>query len=429
MRHCRLILALAVMALTLPVARGEFTLERCKELARENYPAVARLGIIEATKGYDLSNAAKSWLPQVGVTAQGAWQNEVMKLPEILTGILASQGMDYPGIKQWQYKAGVDVTQQIWDGGRVSARRSVAESEAEVSLKSTENQLYEVEARVEQIYFGILLIDRRIECNRLTSELMDSTLARVKSLVANGVAMRSDADEVEASRLSMSQQRVQLDAMRRGYMAMMQIFTGEDFSGEKPAIPAESGARESAWNHPQLSVFEARQRELESRRKMLDAGLRPTLGAFLSGYYGYPRLNYFKSMQSENPAFTFMAGVKLSWNIGALYTRGNDIRKLEKAAGSVAVDREVFEFNNRLENVKLENDIASLRELLDSDRRMVELRRSVRMAAESKLRNGVIDTTDLLTKITDEQLAEVALATREIEMLQNVYQLNYNINK
>ena len=95
----------------------------------------------------------------------------------------------------------------------------------------------------------------------------------------------------------------------------------------------------------------------------------------------------------------------------------------------MAVDREVFEFNNRLENVKLENDIASLRELLDSDRRMVELRRSVRVAAESKLRNGVIDTTDLLTKITDEQLAEVALATREIEMLQNVYQLNHNINK
>ena len=241
--------------------------------------------------------------------------------------------------------------------------------------------------------------------------------------------MRSDADEVEASRLSMSQQRVELDAMRRGYMAMMQIFTGVDFSGENPAIPAESVARESAWNHPQLSVFDARQRELESRRKMLDAGLRPSLGAFLSGYYGYPRLNYFKSMQSENPAFTFMAGVKLSWNIGALYTRGNDIRKLEKAAGSVAVDREVFEFNNRLENVKLENDIASLRELLDSDRRMVELRRSVRVAAESKLRNGVIDTTDLLTKITDEQLAEVALATREIEMLQNVYQLNHNINK
>ena len=58
MRHCRLILAAVVMALTLPVARGEFTLERCKELARDNYPAVARLGIIKATKGYDLSNAA-----------------------------------------------------------------------------------------------------------------------------------------------------------------------------------------------------------------------------------------------------------------------------------------------------------------------------------------------------------------------------------
>ena len=43
--------------------------------------------------------------------------------------------------------------------------------------------------------------------------------------------------------------------------------------------------------------------------------------------------------------------------------------------------------------------------------------------------NGVIDTTDLLQKITDEANARSARSAREIELLKAIYQLKYTINR
>ena len=63
------------------------------------------------------------------------------------------------------------------------------------------------------------------------------------------------------------------------------------------------------------------------------------------------------------------------------------------------------------------------------DDRIVALRRSVREAAESKLRNGVIDTNDLLQKITDEAAAATARSAREIELLKSIYELKHTLNR
>ena len=66
---------------------------------------------------------------------------------------------------------------------------------------------------------------------------------------------------------------------------------------------------------------------------------------------------------------------------------------------------------------------------LDADDRIVQLRRAVREAAESKLRNGVIDTNDLLRKITEEATAATARSAREIELVKTIYELKHTINR
>jgi outer membrane protein TolC len=70
-----------------------------------------------------------------------------------------------------------------------------------------------------------------------------------------------------------------------------------------------------------------------------------------------------------------------------------------------------------------------LQETLESDKRIVELRRSVRMAAESKLKNGIINVTDLIQKINDENTAEINKTTHEIELLQTIYRLKNTLNQ
>ena len=63
------------------------------------------------------------------------------------------------------------------------------------------------------------------------------------------------------------------------------------------------------------------------------------------------------------------------------------------------------------------------------DSRIVELRTNVRRAAESQLTNGVIDTTDLLGKLTDENRARLDASYHRIQLLQHIYQLKHTVNQ
>ena len=155
----------------------------------------------------------------------------------------------------------------------------------------------------------------------------------------------------------------------------------------------------------------------------------PRLGFFAQGYYGYPGLDYMQSMMNSDWSWNAMLGVKLSWNFGAYYTQKNNLNKLRTSRQQVEVQRDVFLFNMNLQAAQANGDIARLRKAIADDDRIVALRRSVREAAESKLWNGIIDTHDLLSKITDESTASMARSMREIELLKAIYEYKHTINR
>lgn len=178
-----------------------------------------------------------------------------------------------------------------------------------------------------------------------------------------------------------------------------------------------------------MAWFDARIDLLSAQERQLKSATRPRFGLFAQGYYGYPGLDFFRSMISPDWTWNALVGVRMSWNFGGYYTRKNSLNKLRTAKEQIEVKRDIFLFNNRLECVEENGEIARLRRALADDDRIVALRRSVREAAESKLRNGVIDTDDLLRKITDENLAVMARSAREIELLKKIYELKHTLNR
>ena len=106
------------------------SVERCKEMAREHYPLIRRYGLIEQSRDYTLSNAARAWLPQVTLSGQATLQSDVVSWPEEFESMLAMQGLDMPGIRRDQYKVQIDVQQTLWDGGKSRTDRAIAEGEA-----------------------------------------------------------------------------------------------------------------------------------------------------------------------------------------------------------------------------------------------------------------------------------------------------------
>lgn len=210
---------------------------RMPATCRENYPEIRQYDLVHQTEQYNLSNAARAWIPQIAFSAQATWQTDAPNFPKELTGMLAQQGLEIPGLRKDQYKVALELNQTIWDGGKSVADKRIARAEAAEQKTMTDVDLYELEGRVDDLYFGILLLDERIAQTNLTLNLLRSNLEKVRALQRNGVAMQSDADVLEAELLSVGQQLIQFESSCDSYRRMLGIFTDKRWAIESCSVP------------------------------------------------------------------------------------------------------------------------------------------------------------------------------------------------
>ena len=419
---------LLLMVLTALVARAQ-TLDECCRLARNHYPEIRQYDLIAETEQYNISNAARAWIPQVVLSGQATYQSATPTYPEAFNQMIAANGLDMSGIRKDQYKVAIDVSQNIWDGGQSKANREIAEAEAAVERSRVDVSLYDLQSRIQNLYFGILLLDERVAQTETLIEVLDANLNRMRTYYRNGVAMQSDVDAVEAELLTARQTLSQVEASRASYRRMLEVFIGQPLTDKTLIRPTMVEVASRTSQRPELAMFEAQSNKLAAQRKAITTSVMPRFSAFAQGYYGYPGLDMFKSMVSSEWTLNGIVGVRMSWNIGAFYTKKNNLSKLDAAERQIAVQRDVFLFNTGMQTTQDDGEIARLRSAIEDDNRIVELRRSVRMAAESKLENGVIDATDLLRKIADETTATLNRSTHEIELLQVTYRLKTTLNQ
>lgn len=425
----KLYVILALSLLTGIPLSAQVTLEECVKLAQDNYPLIRKYNLLEQTKDVNLSDIHKSWLPQINVYGQGTVQNETPSFPESLTELISQTGTSISGLNEWQYKIGVDLSQNIWDGGASKSQRRMERAEDTERKAALDVQLYAIRQRVEDLYFGILLIEEQAEQTRAMHSLLQSNLDKLQAMLDNGTALQSDVDMVEAQCLGTAQQLTQAESTAKSYRKVLEIFTGKSITGQELVRPDATLPQDLLPARPELRHFEAQLQANEARNASITAGLMPRIGLFAQAYYGYPGLDYFESMMNRDLSFNLLAGVKVSWNIGAFYHKKNDRQKLRLSSDHIAVERDVFLFNTSMQTRSQLDRIDELKAVMAKDDRIVELRQNVRMAAESQLDNGVIDATALLTKLTDEKQARLNASYHEIQLLQSIYQLKYTLNQ
>ncbi len=405
------------------------SLEECRRLAREHYPEIRQYNLIKHTEQYNLSNAASAWIPQIIISGQATYQTETPTFPDAFDPIFQANNLDMSGLKKEQYKIGIDISQNIWDGGQSMAEKAVAKAEAIEEQSRVDVTLYDLQSRVDNLYFGVLLLDERLAQTEAQINILESNLSRMRSYLKNGVAMQSDVDAMEAELLTARQTMRQVESSRASYRRMLELFIGRTLTDEKLTRPPMVSLNSRYSARPELDLFDAQENKLMAQRKLINSALSPRFGVFAQFYYGYPGLDIFKSMSSSDWTPNAIVGVRMAWNIGSLYTRKNNLDKLKVIEKRIGIQRDIFLFNTQIQSTQDDGEIIRLRKAVEDDDRIVELRRSVRMAAESQLENGIIDATDLLRKITDETTAELNRSTHEIELLQAIYRLKTVLNQ
>ncbi|MGP1544724.1 MAG: TolC family protein [Prevotella intermedia] len=415
-----------VLLMLASVAQAQ-TLEECQQAAEKNYPIIKQYGLIAQTTELTVKNIQKGWLPQITASAQATYQSDVVSWPENMQRMYQQMGLNMKGLTKDQYKIGVDLQQIIYDGGAIGSQRSIARQEGKVQEAQTEANLYQVRKRVNEMYFSLLLLDEQIRLNDDVKALLLSSEKKLAAMVKGGTAATSDFDNVKAERLSVAQQNESLKSQRQMLQRMLSVFCGIEISNpEKPAAVETSA---SANNRPEIRLFDKQLKLAEVQEKALDTKLRPTLGLYAQGYYGYPGLNMFEDMISRKWSLNGIVGIKLSWNIGALYTHKNDKAKLKAQRELIENAREVFLFNNNMEQIQQTENVSRYRTMMQGDDEIIALRTNVRKAAESKLAHGIIDVNSLLREINNENAAKTQQAIHEIDMLKEMYNLKYTNNE
>ena len=403
------------------------TLEECQQAAEKNYPIIKQYGLIAQTTELAVKNIQKGWLPQITASAQATYQSDVVSWPENMQRMYQQMGLNMKGLTKDQYKIGVDLQQIIYDGGAIGSQRSIARQEGKVQEAQTEANLYQVRKRVNEMYFSLLLLDEQIRLNDDVKALLLSSEKKLAAMVKGGTAATSDFDNVKAERLSVAQQNESLKSQRQMLQRMLSVFCGIEISN--PEKPAAVEASVSASNRPEIRLFDNQLKLTEVQEKALDTKLRPTLGLYAQGYYGYPGLNMFEDMISRKWSLNGIVGIKLSWNVGTLYTHKNDKAKLKAQRELIENAREVFLFNNNLEQIQQTENVSRYRTMMQGDDEIIALRTNVRKAAESKLAHGIIDVNSLLREINNENAAKTQQAIHEIDMLKEMYNLKYTNNE
>lgn len=420
------LLLLSVLAVLFPAVRAQ-SLEECRQAAEHNYPIIRQYDLIARTTELTVRNIQKAWLPQISVTAQGSYQNKVTAWPENLQGLFAQMGLQLQGLSRDQYKVGIDVRQTLFDGGAIGSRREIARGEGAVQAAQTEVDLYKIGQRVHEMYFGLLLLDEQLRLNADVNALLRSNEAQLAAMLKSGTASAGDFENVKAERLSAEQQQTELLSQRQTLQRLLSLFCGIPVDSiRRPAVPnLPSGENK----RPELRLFDRRLQLTAAQEKAVDAQLLPQLGLFAQGYYGNPGLNLFEDMMKRRWSWNGIAGLKLTWNLSALYTHRNEKSKLRVQRELIENARQQFLFNNQLDETQQSENVRRFRAIAQRDGEIIALRTAVRKAAESKLAHGIIDVNGLLREINKENAAKTQQAIHEIDMLKAMYDLKFSHNE
>lgn len=403
------------------------TLEECQLAAEKNYPIIKQYDLISQTTQLTIQNIMKGWLPQIAITAQATYQSDVASWPESMKATFQQFGINMKGLSKDQYKIGIDLQQTIYDGGTISSMRSIARQEEKVQKAQVETNLYQVRKRVNEMYFSLLLLNEQIQLNNDVKALLLSSEKKLASMLKGGTIATSDFENIKAERLSVEQQNESLKSQQQMLQHLLSTFCGIKVSNVQKPAPFETTI--STNKRPEMLLFDNQLQLSSIKEKALNSQVRPKLGIFAQGFYGYPGLNMFEDMMNRKWSLNGMVGVKLSWNVGALYSLKNDKAKLRLQREMTENAREIFLFNNQLEEIQQNENIKRYHTMKQADDEITMLRTNIRKAAESKLSHGIIDINNLLREINNENAAKIQQTIHDIEMLKEMYNLKYTNNE
>lgn len=393
------------------ITKGQISLDDCHEKARKNYPLIQQFDLIEQSKEYTLSNANKAYLPQLSVSVIGGI---IEGAPSFSAPgeTASSDNMHLITVLQFN--------QVIWDGGMTKSAKDIAEAGAKIEHADVEVNLYAIKERINNLFFGILLIEEQLEQMEFVKGNLNKNMDIVSAAFNNGAAFQSDIDEIKVEILNLDQQITEMNFNRAAFIEMLSLLIGEPIEENtafaSPLISDDVTSLEI--QRPELNLFTSQEEMIESQLKMERTNIFPKLGLMGFGTFIQPGIAFGADEMSQ----ILVAGLSLSWEFGSIYKRGNNKKLAEVNRGKINNRRETFLFSTNLELTRVEQEIEKYESLMERDEQLVKLKSNIKDTYQSKYENGVTSMPELLIRINEENQAKQNFIVHEIQYLMAVYE-------
>ncbi|MGD9931616.1 MAG: TolC family protein [Mangrovibacterium sp.] len=396
-----------LLPVQLVMAQGPVSLDDCQQWAREQHPLLKQEELYRQMSEMKRKNLENNYLPQINLNAQATYQSDVTQIG------ISMPGIDFPGVSKDQYKAYLDVRQNIWDGGITNASEMLEKAQDEANRQSVEVALYQVKEQVNSLFFTSFFIQQNLDILATKQETLETRRKQVESGVKHGVVLASDLDMLLAELIKVKQQQTELQSGRETVLAALAILTGKQPADlDQLVIDAPDFIQDNDLDRPELGFFDKQTELLSASSDLLQKKRNPKLFGFGQAGYGRPGLN----MLNDDFDTFYLVGVGLNWTVFDWKNTKREQEVVRLQQEMVQTQQQQFERNI---NIALDGEtrkIKQLQDLLESDRELIAVQERITQSSASKLENGAITMADYLQDLNAEVTARITLETRKIQL-------------
>lgn len=400
----------------LAFSQQKISLDDCLEQAQKHSPQAAQFDLIRQANDLQIKVLNGNYLPQSSIGGQATWQSAVTTLPIKLPNISIT-----PPPKD-QYKATLDITQNIWDGGMTAKQKAVVSSNSKVEEQKIQTDLYQIKDQISNLYFGALFAERQIANAQILQKDLQAKLNKIKASVENGVAIRSNILTIEARIIELEQQISDAQKRRQSAIESLALLTGLPLTNDTKLSEVNLQSTDNqSINRPELLLFDTQKQVLAANEQLVKAKNAPKISAFATGGYGRPALNF---LATDFDTY-FIGGVQLKVPLSHFYTKSqsSEIQQLKINQQRIEKQKENFVLATQVRLANQRTEISRLQSSLESDKKLIVIREQIKKTADAQLDNGIITASDYLTEVNNEDLARQNLLLHEVQLMQAIQNL------
>jgi outer membrane protein TolC len=389
-------------------AQLQTSLVECQRAADANYPLLGQSALLQEINDANIQKINAIWQPQIYLNAQATYQSEVTSLP------ISFPGIEVPELSKDQYKATIDISQTLYDGGISAQQKAIAGQNLAVEMQKVEVDKFKIRDKVNQIYMSVLMADARIELLTIAVSDLNTVLSISQVGKSNGVVSDQQILILQAEIMKTEQQLTEIKAIREGAIRMLAVLTALPLNASYVFTRPEPAFEETVLTNerPELQLYSHQRNLAGLQQQYAEAATLPKVSLFAQGGYGKPGLNFLV----DSFSLFYLGGIKVSYPLWTGDTKRRDARIFALNSEIIGMQQLQFEQSINVQSAQFQSDIEKYKMLLTQDDSLVNLRTAILMMARVQLEQGVLSTKDYIMYAKDLDDARINRSIHDLQL-------------